>query len=1125
MAEDKGFAHNTRKISDTSAKEESVQQFWKEKNIFQKSLEQAAPNGEFVFYDGPPFATGLPHFGHILGSTSKDVFGRYKTMRGYKVERRWGWDCHGLPIETKVESKLKLKNKKEILTLGIEKFNEEARGLVLEFIHEWKRYIERLGRFVDFDNSYKTMDASFSESVWFALAKLHKEGNIYQGNKVLMYCTHCETPLAKAEVVMDGDTYKDVTEESATVAFKVIDPSKHSLPENTYLLAWTTTPWTLPGNVALAVGAEIEYGLYEKDGRHYVLAVERAQSYDFKEAVKVFTGASLAGIVYEPLYVIDKVAQFAGKKWQVLVADFVTTTDGTGIVHTAVIYGEDDFTLGVQEKLPMIPLLNPNGTYTTDAPEFLHGQFIKKGSPLILADLESRQLLYVRNAFTHSIPHCYRCGTPLIYNAVSSWFISIQQIKEKLLSENEKINWIPSHLKEGRFKHIVETAPDWTISRNRFWATPLPFWKTSEGGVVAVGSYEELRKRTKRSGNTYHIMRHGEAEHNVLGITNCDRTIPIHLTDKGRLGVQESAKKLKDANIDLVFVSPFMRTQETVEVVRETLGLSTVEVIVDERLRELELGVFGGKSLDEWYTTFGKTDADEMKRFDVGPEGGENLLQVKKRMGEFLYDIEARYAGKNILIVSHGDPLWMLKAAAGALSKEASVELGNTGYLNPAQCEPLDFVPLPHNADYEFDVHIPYIDRITVLDDAGKPMTRTSEVVDCWVESGSMPFAQYNYPHSNKEVFERRTPAHFISEYIAQTRTWFYYTHALSVLLFGHRAFENVVTTGTVLAKDGEKMSKSKGNFSDPMDLIDVYGADALRFQLMNNVLMQAEDYNFREEDLKETHGKIVVLLRNVLAFFMMYDGPQHSMNNSSSNVLDVYILDRLARTIKGATFALDAYEVNKATRLLREFIDDLSTWYVRRSRDRVKTEASAMLSTLRYVLYHLAHCLAPLTPFIAEDMFQATKESDAPESVHLSKWVEPAYAEHDELLSGMTQVREYASAGLRMRQEANIKVRQPLASFSITGALTPELESILKDEINVQTIIQNAKELALDTVLTPELIVLGDEREKSRAVADARKQLGLLPKDEVTVSYGEGPFSVTLSTGTIAFNVVKNAS
>ncbi|MFM2414688.1 MAG: isoleucyl-tRNA synthetase [Candidatus Parcubacteria bacterium] len=638
MAETKP-SENAAVKSETASREEALVQYWKEHNIFEKSIEKSAPKGEFVFYDGPPFATGLPHMGHLLASSYKDAVGRYKTMQGYRVPRRWGWDCHGLPIESLVEKKLGLKTKKDIEVLGVEKFNAEARASVQQFVSDWEWYVDRIGRWVDFKNSYKTMDNSYMESVWWALKRLHEKKLLYEGNRVLMYCTHCETPLAKAEIQMDN-TYKDVVDEAVTVKFKVKDPAKHGLPENTFILAWTTTPWTLPGNVGLAVGAEIEYVVvkykdvesligegiqkipFESLPDAYVLVAKdlfETAFYDRSEAtvVSLVKGSDLVGIKYEPLYTVAAVEAHTGKKHEVLAADFVTTTDGTGVVHTAVMYGEDDYNLGKKEGLPMVQLLTQNGHYNEKAPELVRDMFYKKGGRYVLEDLEKRGLVFKIEKYNHSYPHCYRCGTALIYNAVSSWFLGInlvpegatKTVKERMLEENKEIGWVPDHLRDGRFNNILEGAPDWTISRNRFWATPLPIWRCTKCPEKSViGSVEELRARAQQ---------------------------PV-------------------------------------------------------------------------------------------PEGQ--------------------------------------------------------------------------------DLHRPYIDAFTLTCEVcNGEMRRTPEVVDCWVESGSMPFAELGYPRANKELFEKRFPGDFITEYIAQTRTWFYYTHAMGVMVFDKKAFKNVTSTGTILAADGEK--------------------------------------------------------------------------------------------------------------------------------------------------------------------------------------------------------------------------------------------------------------------------------------------------------------------------------
>src|SRR3989344_1415365 len=564
-------------LSEVAKREEETLKFWQDNKIFEKSLTKPASKGEFVFYDGPPFATGLPHYGHLLGSTAKDLIPRYKTMRGYHVRRRWGWDTHGLPVENIVEKKLGLKNKKEIVELGVEKFNELCRAQVLEYVDAWKQYVDRLGRWVDFDNSYKTMDATYTESVWWALKQMHEKGLLYEGRKVLMCCPHCETPLAKAEIAMDN-SYKDITEDAVTVKFKVKNPEKHNLPENTYLLAWTTTPWTLPANVALAVGPEIEYALVthplpsliNKRGRDevrggYVLASALASKIFGPEAKieKNFFGKDLEGIEYEPLFDIPAIKNTGKRSHYVALADFVNTDEGTGIVHTAVIYGEDDYQLGLREDLPMVPLLNPNGTYNNEAPEFLRGQYIKKADKMVMEDLEMRGLLFAKAPNTHSYPHCYRCGTPLMYNALSSWFINIQKIKARMIELNENINWVPDHLKHGRFLNIVENAPDWGISRNRFWASPLPIWKCQKcPKIEVIGSLEELRGKATKSGNKYYLMRHGKSFANLRGaIDAVPGGADDSLTEEGKSQVRQNAPGL--GPMDLIFHSPFNRSKQS----------------------------------------------------------------------------------------------------------------------------------------------------------------------------------------------------------------------------------------------------------------------------------------------------------------------------------------------------------------------------------------------------------------------------------------------------------------------------------------------------------------------------------------------------------------------------------
>ncbi len=1115
--------------SEVAKREEAILAFWEREKIFEKSLAKKSPKGEYVFYDGPPFATGLPHSGSLLSSVSKDLIPRYKTMRGYRVRRRWGWDTHGLPIESAVEKKLELKNKKEILALGVEKFNETACSLVLEYVQDWKRYIERVGRWVDFDNSYKTMDNSFIESVWWGLKEIYKKGRLYEGRKVLMYCPHCETPLAKAEIAMDN-TYKDITEESVTVKFKIRDRA------NEYLLAWTTTPWTLPGNVALAVGPGIQYILVQTEHGNMWLAEDRlAAILPGANVLHKALGEELIGLKYEPLYEIEKVKEYAGKKWQVLSADFVTTEEGTGIVHTAVIYGEDDYNLGKAEGLPMVQLLNPNATYNNDAPEFLRGQYIKKAESLIKEDLEKRGLLFAKASNTHSYPHCYRCGAALIYNAVSSWFINIQDVKQKMLAENEKIDWVPAHLKDGRFKHNIETAPDWTISRNRFWASPLPIWKDRKGNVTVIGSLDELKAHTKKSGNKYFVMRHGEAEHNVADVLNGGDRNRYSLTEKGKSQATVAGTVFAEKKVTRIYSSPFLRSQQTAKIIAKEIGIPESNIVTDERLREMEFGSFEGTSFQEWLAY----RKEHMTSCDNRVPNGESYQDTRKRFGDFLYEVESTKRAETVLIVSHGIAFEALGTIAKGLQKKEAWEIILGMHAKRGEYGELDFIPLPHNSDYELDYHLPYIDQIQLVNEKGEGLVRIPEVVDCWVESGCMPFAEYHYPFENKKEFESRTPGDFISEYIGQTRAWFYYLHAIGVQVFNQLAFKHVITTGNVLAKDGAKFSKSKGNYTDPYELFDRYGADAFRYYLMSSVVMQAEDLTFRDEDVKDAHARVVNMLRNILAFYSIYKDEAGTANSTSKNILDRWILARFGEIINTATKEFDNYNVPQATRPMRQFIDDFSTWYIRRSRDRMKgsdpEDKKVALATLRYVLKDFSKVIAPVMPFIAEEIFRNVRENDDPESVHLADWPEikkqwKFFGDSGKKLIGdMQKVRELASEALQLRQKANIKVRQPLASLTIPVKMNDELAQILAEEVNVKKVI-TGKELTLDISLTPELIKEGDERELARAVADARKTEGLSPKDKVHTEIidgslpagRQGKYSATLSTGAVRFNLVR---
>jgi isoleucyl-tRNA synthetase len=1150
---DRGIKTEEKKTekTDTARREEEILQFWKEKGIFEKSLAKDAPNGEFVFYDGPPFATGLPHIGSLLSSVIKDVIARYKTMRGYRVRRVWGWDCHGLPIENMIEKELGLKSKKDILEIGIDTFNEACRAAVLRFTDEWEKYVDRIGRWVEFRGAYKTMDNTYIESTWWALKQIYDKGLLYEGRKVLLYCPHCETPLSKAEIAMDN-SYKDVTEESVTVKFKVKDPQKHGLPENTYLLAWTTTPWTLPGNVGLAVGKDIKYmrvtvsetqdsNAHFKKGETYifaatedadkrVLGVEAVhpqgdqQSADILlngerigrfEHIEDLTGDSLVGISYEPLFDIPKVAaQQKVNAFTVLPAEFVTTEDGTGIVHTAVIYGEDDYQLGLAQDLPMVPLLDQSGNFNTDAPEFIRGQYFKKAEKAIKEDLENRGLLFARETYTHSYPHCHRCGTALIYNALVSWFINIQKVKDRMLETNEEINWVPAHLKHGRYKNIVENAPDWTISRNRFWASPMPIWKHPQtGALTVIGSFEELKKHTKCSGNEYYLMRHGEALSNTTSTHNHDLSVSNPLTEKGKQEAERAAEVLKDKNIQYIYTSPMERARETAAILANALGLSADRVIVRDGLTEVNGGVFEGKPISDYHAYFGT----RAERLTKTPENGENWMDTKRQITSVLYEIEETHTGAGVVLVSHNGPLQMLQAGARGFdaAETAAIMEDRAYFIEPGDVREFEFTPLPHNKEYELDFHRPYIDGITLVDENGADLVRAPEVIDGWVESGSMPFAERHYPFAKTDDFEPKEnksyPADFIAEYIAQTRTWFYYMHAISILLFNEPSFKNVVATGTLLAADGTKISKSKSNYTDPLILMDKFGADAPRYYLMAGVVMQAEDVNFKDEEVREAHNRVVQMLWNTYTFYDLYRGEAISQKTpgESGSVLDKWILSRLNQLITEMTDAFEMYDMPRATRPIREFVEDFSTWYIRRSRDRFKSDdgedRTFAIVTTEHVLLTLSQLIAPVMPFIAESIYRGIGYG-AKESVHLETWPQ-GWPVDTKLLEDMKTVREVVSLALEARNKAGIRVRQPLGKLSVRDAeavfADDALIALIKDEVNVKEVVRDAslvEPVVLDTAITESLKLEGMAREFIRAVQDLRKTEGLTPGDRIAL-------------------------
>ncbi len=876
---------------DVKQTEEKILEFWKNDKTFEKSLKKTKGRKPYVFYDGPPFATGMPHYGHILGSITKDIYGRFWSMKGHYVRRVWGWDCHGLPIENIAEQGLKINSKDEIEKMGVKKFNDYCRKCVMDYAYEWEKVIDRIGRWVDMKDSYKTMDNEYIESVWWAFKQLWEKGFIYQGERVLMYCPRCSTPLAKAEIAMDN-SYKNIKEESVVVKFKLKE-------ENVYALAWTTTPWTLPSNLALAVNPNLDY-VYIKDesnGETYLMGKDAiSQFYKDKagyKIVKEIKGGKLEGKEYEPLFPYFKDTKNAFK---FLVGDFVTSEDGTGIVHTAPAFGEDDYNVCKKYNIPLVQPVDARGGFTEEIKDF-SGRFVHDTNIDIIKFLKNQGKVILVKKIEHEYPFCYRCDTKLIYRAIPAWFVNIQKIKPKLLKLNEKINWYPNFLKDGRVKYTIETAPDWNISRNRYWASAIPIWVSEDGEKLVIGSIDELKKYAK----------------NIKG---------------------------------------------------------------------------------------------------------------------------------------------------------------------------------------KVDLHKDYLDGI-ILKKNGKEFKRVPEVLDCWFESGAMPFAQFHYPFDNKAMFENNFPSQFVAEYIAQVRTWFYYMMVLSSILFEDIPFENVVTTGTILAEDGQKMSKSRKNFTDPMILIDKYGSDALRFYLMSCPVMNAEDLNFSDKSVDEVYKKVILILYNTTNFYETVREKELDTKPKSKDLTDEWIVARLSETGVKITSYLEEYNTIKVCNEIKNFAEDLSTWYVRINRDRFEEDKIAR-QTLKYVLKEFSKIIAPILPFTAEHIYQ--KISRKKSSVHMENY--PGFNKKDideKLLKKMSTTRHIVSAGLRERDKAQIGLKWPLAKASVYGveSVKKEIQEIVKVQLNVKKIgfyDEKDKELKveLDTTMTPELESEGYARDMSRQVQAFRKNLGL---------------------------------
>ncbi|KND46735.1 MAG: Isoleucyl-tRNA synthetase [Parcubacteria bacterium C7867-006] len=1098
------------KKGEVALKEEKILEFWNENKIFEKTLDKPVHESflskiglggrkEFVFFEGPPTANAKPALHHLESRVFKDIIPRFKTMQGFHVRRKAGWDTHGLPVELQIEKKLGLKSKKEIEAYGVEQFNKECKDSVFTYISDWEKFTDRIGYWVDKKDAYYTFDTPYIESVWNILKTVNERGLLYKDYKVLPWCPRCGTALSSHELAQG---YQDDKDLSVTAKFKVVGE------DNTYILAWTTTPWTLPGNVALAIGKDIEYIRYKQNGEQLIIAKELASKFfpDFdpenKNQWENIFQSELLKMRYEPLYPFmqqkfgDKNPEAFAKAYKVYAADFVTTTDGTGIVHTAVMYGQDDFVLGNQIGLPKFHLVKDDGHYL-DGMDFLSDRFVKDEEVAvdIIKDLAHRGLLFKKEKYEHSYPHCWRCKTPLIYYARDSWYISMSKLRNELVAENEGIVWEPAHIKEGRFGEWLREIKDWAISRERYWGTPLPIWKNEEGKIKVIGSVDELKKYSKKSGNKYFIIRHGEGEHNVANIISSKKDDNFHLTEKGREQVKVSAESLKEKGITKIISSPFVRTVETAEIVREILGLEKDKVSFDDRLGEHNLGTLSGQSVDE-YHKIAKTDEGI---YEMKAGGGESLFDVKVRTGQFIYEADRANQNETILIIAHEHTAWALESAAYGYNKKQTVDFAKDKeeFIKTAEIHELDFVQLPHNASYEVDLHKPYIDGVELVDEDGNTLTRVKEVMDVWFDSGAMPFAQDHYPWNKGELLY---PADFISEAIDQTRGWFYTLHAIGVLMGKGKAYKNVICLGHILDSEGKKMSKSVGNIIDPWLMMDKYGVDALRLW-MYTVNSPGDSKNFDEKTVDEIVKKVFNPLLNIVAFYELYKDESIVAHNKSENILDKWILSRLNELLKNGTTSLEKFQVFESARPIRDFTNDFSTWYVRRSRERFKSddakEKSDALGTTLFVLKELAKYMAPFTPFFAEEIYQKIKSPDDAESIHLCVWPEVGEV-NTEIIDSMKKVREVVTSALEIRQKSGHKVRQPLAKLSIPENLSQELLDIIADEVNVKQVVIEGTEVKLDTELTDGLKKEGIARDIIRAIQDARKKENLNPSDAI---------------------------
>jgi isoleucyl-tRNA synthetase len=1040
--------------------EKKIVNFWKSARIFEKLLEKNRKNRRFVYYEGPPYANDKPHMGHFLTRTFKDTILRFRGFLGDFVERKAGWDTHGLPIEVATEKELGFKTKKDILNFGIANFNQKCKELVTKFKDVWEKMDERMGFWIDHKNAYITFDPFYMESCWWIVKQIYQKNFLKEEYGVVAYCPRCETILSKAELGMP-DAYKKVKDPSIYVKLKLQNKDE-------YILIWTTTPWTLPGNLAVAVNPNEKYYLFETE--HGKIWSHKNLS---EKIISEKRGEELSGLSYELIF--KPLKEVSSNCFRIYPAEFVDVSEGSGFVHIAPAYGEEDFNLGKKVGLDLVDYLDDQGKFRSGVfeplNEKLEGLFFKEGDKIIFQFLKERGVLYEGdlNIYEHDYPHCWRCKTPLIYQARNSWVIKASLIRDELLKENEKVNWYPKEIGEGRFGSWLKEGRDWHVSRKRFWGIPLPIWQCNKcGRKEVIGSLKELAKHFK-SKNTYYLMRHGEAISNVRKIiSSYPETFFNPLTPKGLNDIKKVVPKLKKLKIDLIVSSPILRAKETAWHIAEALN---VEVEIDERLREIDFGVLNNKKEEDYH----RLVSSQLGQYEIKPEGGENLREVKERMFKVILDLEQRFENKNILIVSHGDPLWALAGEMLALSERETAN-NKELYFKLGEVKKIDYLIVPRDEKNQINLHRPYVDQFVWKCKCGGEMRRIEDILDIWFDSGAVPFASFHYPFENKKEIDKNElyPADIIAEGVDQTRGWFYTLLVVGYLIKKKAPYKNVLVNGLVLDEKGIKMSKSLGNVVDPIVSMEKYGADLMRFYLIR-VNDPWLNKSFSEKELMAVWNNTLGLLHNIYRFYRFY---YHKDKNKTKRPqkweLDLWFEARLKETKSSYLEQLENYQLTKAARLLEDLISDLSRWWIRRSRDRFqkiygksysraeRNNSKFNLSGLRLLenyLFEIILLLAPIAPFTSEYIYQELKHElfkNPKESIHLFEFKKPAKLTKREklLLENMKLVREIASEVSRIRKENNIRLRQPLMRLYLEAKLSKDLAKLLKEEINVKEIV-----------------------------------------------------------------------